>query len=177
MGLYKTTFPNKIGHGTTLGRSFRRLRVPTKMLWASGCQIYHSFLEWIGLYTHFDKQSFKNPKKKHPSKFWFGKLMFPKKYKDQNDRNAKSYRFITSPDHFLLKEQLKQRDWEKTGFHHASLFLTLSYGEIGNKCEISIYSCVSLTPVRLFLGRNLFVLFSSLGSGLGHFWQGPWVSF
>ena len=33
MGLYKRTFPNKIGHGTILGRSFCRLRVPTKILW------------------------------------------------------------------------------------------------------------------------------------------------
>ncbi len=29
-----------------------------------------------------------------------------KKYKDQNDRNAKIYRFKTSPDHFLLQKTL-----------------------------------------------------------------------
>ena len=38
---YTTTFPNKIGHGTTLGRSVRTLRVPTKMLWGPGCKIYN----------------------------------------------------------------------------------------------------------------------------------------
>ena len=37
-----TTFPKKIGHGTTLGRSFRTLRLPplpTKILWGPGCQV------------------------------------------------------------------------------------------------------------------------------------------
>ena len=57
MGLYNTTFPNKIGHGTTLGRSFRRLRVLTKILWGLGCQIYLVFLEWKGLYTRFFKKN------------------------------------------------------------------------------------------------------------------------
>ena len=38
-GPYTTTFPNKIGHGTILGRLFRTLRVPTKILLGPGCQI------------------------------------------------------------------------------------------------------------------------------------------
>ena len=40
-GALQTTFPNKIGHGTTLGRSVRRLRVHTKIVWGPGCQNYN----------------------------------------------------------------------------------------------------------------------------------------
>ena len=53
----------------------------------------------------FDTKSFKKKNIKHSSKFWHEKLISPKKYKDQNDRNAKIYRFKTSPDHFLLGNQ------------------------------------------------------------------------
>ena len=59
-GPYTTIFPNEIGHGMTLGRSFLTLRVPTKMLWCPGWQIYHQFLEWMGLYIYFDKNIFRN---------------------------------------------------------------------------------------------------------------------
>ena len=52
---YTTTFLNDVDHGTTLGPSFRTLRVPTKLSWGPGCQIYYSFTEWIGLYIHFDQ--------------------------------------------------------------------------------------------------------------------------
>ena len=50
----------------------------------------------------------------------------PSQYEDQNDRNAKNYWFKTSPDPFLFKNQLKYKDWGKSFFHHASLFLNLS---------------------------------------------------
>ena len=55
-GALPDDFPSEIVHGTTLGRSFRTRRVPTKMLWGPGCQIYHSFPEWIGLYIHLDRK-------------------------------------------------------------------------------------------------------------------------
>ena len=116
MGLHKTIFPNKIGHGTTLGRLFRRFRVLIQKIWGPGWQIYHSFFEWIGLYTHFCKKTLKNQKTQHPSKFWENKIMFSKRYKDQNDRIGKIYRFETSFDHSSLKQHQKQMDWEKNGF-------------------------------------------------------------
>ena len=56
--------------------------------------------------------------------------MFPKQYKDQNDRIAKIYRFKTPPDDFVLKNEEKYRDWEKSVFHHASLFLSLNCGTV-----------------------------------------------
>ena len=39
-GLTRRFFQNKTGHGTFLGRSLLTLRVPIKMLWGPGCQIY-----------------------------------------------------------------------------------------------------------------------------------------
>ena len=78
MGPYTTTFPNEIGHRTTLGRAFRTLRVPTKIVWGPGCHIYHSFLEWTGLYVNFDKQLLKNENKQHPIKLREEKQIFSK---------------------------------------------------------------------------------------------------
>ena len=117
---YTTIFPNKIGHGATLGRSFRTLRVLTKIWWGPGCQIYHWFLEWIGLDIPCWQKTLNNPRIQHPSKFWDENWIFSKKCKDQNDRNAKIYRFQYSLYIFVLKQQR-----EKWGFHHASFFLSL----------------------------------------------------
>ena len=130
MGPYPTTFPDKIRHGTTLRRSLRTLRVPIKILWGPGCQIYHSFLEWIGLYTHFYKQSFNKKKKKKnniPASFEKQKGCFQKEYNDQNDRNAKIYRFQWSFYIFYWKTNKNREFGKQMVFQHASLFLSLYY--------------------------------------------------
>ena len=65
-------------------------------------------------WTRFDsggieklKQLLENQKRQHPSKFWDEKIMFSKKYKDQNDRIGKTYRFEWSWTFFHCKKQLK----------------------------------------------------------------------
>ena len=60
----------------------------------------------IRLYIKFNKKTLTKQKKNNiPASSENKKWMFQKKYKDQNDRNAKIYRFKTSPDHFVLNNQ------------------------------------------------------------------------
>ena len=59
---FETTLSNKVGHGTTLGRPFQGLRVPTRILWGSGCRVYLWFLELIATHHHFDKICFPDEK-------------------------------------------------------------------------------------------------------------------
>ena len=64
-------------------------------------------------------------KKSNSQPVSINKFMFPKKDKDQNDRNANIYRFETSPDIFYWKINTNSGIGKKSGFHHASLFLSL----------------------------------------------------
>ena len=107
MGLYKTTFPSKIGHGTTLGRSFRTLRVHTRSFMGSGMPDL-PLIPRMDMTLHpFSQKNLKHQKKNIPEHFEKTNGLSKHKYKDQNDRNAKIYRFQWSFDIFLLKNQSK----------------------------------------------------------------------
>ena len=125
---YTTTFPNNIGHGKTLGRPFRTLAVPTKILWGPGFQIYHWFLEWTGLYIHSDKKSLRNPQIQHPSNFWDKTLNFSKNTKAEMTALAR-YIDLKPPWTISVDKSNKiQGLGTKSSFHHPSLFLSLICG-------------------------------------------------
>ena len=69
------------------------------------------------------------------------KLMFSKKYKDQNDRIGKIYRFEWSLDYLLFKNQSKSTDWEKIS--------------VSSSILISESACWKLFSLR-FLGTEKF---------------------
>ena len=135
MGPYTTTFPNEIGHGTTLGRSFRRLRILAKIWWGLGCQIYHSFPAWVRLYTHFPKNHWKNTKFNIPANFEKKHGCFPNNTKTKMTTMPRPIDLKPPRTSFYWKINSNKGIGKNSGFHHASLFLTLHYNVIvGRGC-------------------------------------------
>ena len=103
----------KNGHVPIQEEALGRFRVQIKILW------YPPTLStyWLDLEVAHEiegiKKLYKKSKIQHPCKFWDENNIFSKRYKDQNDRIGKIYRFKKWLDHLFLKNRLKSKDWVK----------------------------------------------------------------